>query len=91
MVSLSGLSLPSFWLGLLILMASVSMFGTMPIFNPNPTSWFEAFTIYAVPADGGRLPQRGADHAHHPFLDAGDPAPGLYPHRACQGRLRGLR
>src|SRR3954462_9835233 len=27
-VSLSGLSLPSFWLGLLILMASVSLFGT---------------------------------------------------------------
>ena len=35
-VSLSGLSLPSFWLGLLILMASVALFGTMPIFNPNP-------------------------------------------------------
>src|SRR6201987_2174100 len=35
-LSLSGLSLPSFWLGLLILMASVSLFGTMPIFNPNP-------------------------------------------------------
>ena len=38
-VSLSGLSLPSFWLGLLILMASVAMFGTMPIFNPNPKTW----------------------------------------------------
>ena len=49
-VSLSGLSLPSFWLGLLILMASVSMFGTMPIFNPNPATWAEAFAIYAVPA-----------------------------------------
>ena len=49
-VSLSGLSLPSFWLGLLILMASVAMFGTMPIFNPNPATWTEAFAIYAVPA-----------------------------------------
>ncbi|KJC39065.1 peptide ABC transporter permease [Bradyrhizobium sp. LTSP885] len=49
-VSLSGLSLPSFWLGLLILMASVSLFGTMPIFNPNPKTWLEAITIYAVPA-----------------------------------------
>ena len=49
-VSLSGLSLPSFWLGLLILMASVAMFGTMPIFNPNPKTWTEAFAIYAVPA-----------------------------------------
>src|SRR5215467_7342493 len=33
-ISLSGLSLPSFWLGLLVLMASVSLFGMMPIFNP---------------------------------------------------------
>jgi peptide/nickel transport system permease protein len=49
-ISLSGLSLPSFWLGLLILMASVSMFGAMPIFNPNPKTWTEAFAIYAVPA-----------------------------------------
>src|SRR3954453_11621963 len=49
-VSLIGLSLPSFWLGLLILMASVSLFGTMPIFNPNPRTWTEALAIYCVPA-----------------------------------------
>ena len=49
-VSLSGLSLPSFWLGLLILMASVSLFGTMPIYNPNPKTWTEAIAIYCVPA-----------------------------------------
>ena len=40
-VSLSGLSLPSFWLGLLILMASVAMFGSIPIFNPNPQTFGE--------------------------------------------------
>ena len=50
-VSLSGLSLPSFWLGLLILMASVSLFGTMPIYNPHSgKTWTEAFAIYCVPA-----------------------------------------
>ncbi len=49
-VSLSGLSLPSFWLGLLILMASVSMLGWMPIYNPNPQTWAEAFAIYCIPA-----------------------------------------
>src|SRR6201989_3079484 len=49
-VSLSGLSLASFWLVLLILMASVSLFGTMPIFNPNPKAWTEAIAIYCVPA-----------------------------------------
>ncbi len=31
-------------------MASVSLFGTMPIFNPNPKTWTEAFAIYCVPA-----------------------------------------
>jgi peptide/nickel transport system permease protein len=49
-VSLSGLSLPSFWLGLLILMASVSLFGNIPIFNPNPRTFGEAFAIYCLPA-----------------------------------------
>jgi peptide/nickel transport system permease protein len=49
-VSLSGLSLPSFWLGLLILMASVTLFGSMPLFNPNPKTWTEALAIYCVPA-----------------------------------------
>ena len=49
-VSLSGLSLPSFWLALLILMASVAMFGEIPIFNPNPQSFGEAVATYCVPA-----------------------------------------
>src|ERR1700755_3624661 len=45
-VSLSGLSLPSFWLGLLILMAAVAVFGNMPIFNPTPKTWGELFATY---------------------------------------------
>jgi peptide/nickel transport system permease protein len=49
-VSLSGLSLPSFWLGLLILTASVSLFDVMPIFNPNPKTFLEAFANYCIPA-----------------------------------------
>src|SRR6202790_2259241 len=49
-VVLSGLSVPSFWLGLLILMASIALFGSMPIFNPNPKTWTEAFAIYCIPA-----------------------------------------
>src|SRR6202451_1809304 len=48
--SLSVLSLPAFWLGLLVLMASVALFGTMPIFNPNPKTWTEAIAIYCIPA-----------------------------------------
>src|ERR1700726_2606245 len=49
-LSLSGLSLPSFWLGLLVLMASVSLFGTMPIFNPNPQTFGEYFSTYSLPS-----------------------------------------
>jgi peptide/nickel transport system permease protein len=49
-VSLSGLSLPSFWLGLLILMASVSLFGSIPIFNPDPRTFGEMFSTYVLPS-----------------------------------------
>src|SRR5438552_11725582 len=49
-VSLSGLSLPSFWLGLLILMAGVAVFGTIPIFNPNPKTFGEMFSTYCLPS-----------------------------------------
>jgi peptide/nickel transport system permease protein len=49
-VSLSGLSLPSFWLGLLILMAGVAMFGSIPIFNPNPKTLGEMFSTYCLPS-----------------------------------------
>ncbi len=49
-ISLSGLSLPSFWLGLLILMASVSLFGSIPIFNPNPKTLGEIFATYCLPS-----------------------------------------
>jgi peptide/nickel transport system permease protein len=49
-VSLSGLSLPSFWLGLLILMGSVAMFGSIPIFNPDPKTFGEMFATYVLPS-----------------------------------------
>ena len=50
LLSLSGLSLPSFWLGLLILMAFVTWTGTMPIYTDRPTSLGHLVLIYAVPA-----------------------------------------
>jgi peptide/nickel transport system permease protein len=49
-ISLSGLSLPSFWLGLLILMASVALFGSIPIFNPDPKTFGEMFSTYCLPS-----------------------------------------
>jgi peptide/nickel transport system permease protein len=49
-VSLSGLSLPSFWLGLLILMAFVSWFGTIPIYTTTPIGFWDTVLLYSVPA-----------------------------------------
>jgi peptide/nickel transport system permease protein len=49
-ISLSGLSLPSFWLGLLILMAFVSWFGTIPIYNEPPDNLWDELLLYSIPA-----------------------------------------
>ena len=49
-VSLSGLSLPSFWLGLLILMAFVRYFGVIPIYTDPPATFWDALLLYSVPA-----------------------------------------
>jgi peptide/nickel transport system permease protein len=49
-VSLSGLSMPAFWLGLLILMAFVKYFGTIPIYTDTPAGFWSALWLYSVPA-----------------------------------------
>ena len=49
-LSLTGLSMPSFWLGLLILMAFVAYTGTMPIYTAQPRSFWDEVLLYAIPA-----------------------------------------
>ena len=49
-ISLSGLSMPAFWLGLLILMAFVRWFGTIPIYTEAPATWWDEIVLFAVPA-----------------------------------------
>jgi peptide/nickel transport system permease protein len=49
-ISLSGLSLPSFWLGLLILMACVHWFGWIPIYGGNFSSVWEELALLSIPA-----------------------------------------
>jgi peptide/nickel transport system permease protein len=49
-ISLSGLSMPAFWLGLLILMAFVQFFGTIPIYSSEPTGFWNTLLMYSVPA-----------------------------------------
>ena len=49
-VSLSGLSLPSFWLALLILMALRALLGEIPIYTDTPeTAWDEFLLLHASP------------------------------------------
>ena len=49
-LSLTGLSMPSFWLGLMILMAFVSLTGTLPIYSAAPKSVIDSLIMYSVPA-----------------------------------------
>ena len=49
-ISLSGLSMPAFWLGLLILMVFVAQFGTIPIYSDEPQSFGGVLLMYSVPA-----------------------------------------
>jgi peptide/nickel transport system permease protein len=49
-LSLSGLSLPSFWLGLLILMAFVQFWGWIPIYRSDTGSIWEEIALLSIPA-----------------------------------------
>jgi peptide/nickel transport system permease protein len=49
-VSLSGLSMPAFWLGLLILMAFVASFDSIPIYTEPPQGFWNTLWLYSVPA-----------------------------------------
>jgi peptide/nickel transport system permease protein len=50
LVSLSGLSMPAFWLGLLLLMAFVATTGMIPIYSQAPKSFWDSLLMYSVPA-----------------------------------------
>jgi len=50
LVSLSGLSMPAFWLGLLILMGFVAATGSLPIYSAAPKTLWESLVMYGVPA-----------------------------------------
>ncbi len=49
-LSLSGLSLPSFWLGLLILMGFVQYLGWIPIYTEKPASLVHELLLLSIPA-----------------------------------------
>ncbi len=49
-LSLSGLSMPAFWLGLLILMAFVAAFGDLPIYTEPPKGFWNELLLLSIPA-----------------------------------------
>jgi peptide/nickel transport system permease protein len=49
-ITLSALSLPSFWCGLLVLMFAVHFFGVIPIYSDEPTSLWHELALLSVPA-----------------------------------------
>ncbi|MDR3531112.1 MAG: ABC transporter permease [Rhodopila sp.] len=49
-ISLAALSMPSFWLGLLVLMGFVNWFGILPIYDKAPATWGAAILMFGVPA-----------------------------------------
>jgi peptide/nickel transport system permease protein len=49
-ISLSGLSMPAFWLGLLILMACVKFFNTIPIYTNPPVGFWNTLWLFSIPA-----------------------------------------
>jgi peptide/nickel transport system permease protein len=49
-ISLGGLSLPSFWLGLLILMGFVQYLGWIPIYTDKPSSVWHELGLLSIPA-----------------------------------------
>ena len=68
--SLSALSLPAFWLGLLVLMGCVAWFGTIPIYSDAPQSFWQGLAMYSVPAAVVGYPQPGLDYAPDALVDA---------------------
>jgi peptide/nickel transport system permease protein len=49
-VSLSGLSMPAFWLGLVILTVCVSVFGTLPTYTDPPRTLWDGLLLLSIPA-----------------------------------------
>jgi peptide/nickel transport system permease protein len=49
-ITLSALSLPSFWCGLLVLMFSVQVFGVIPIYSNEPSGLMHELALLSIPA-----------------------------------------
>ena len=82
-VSLSGLSMPSFWLGLLVLMAFVAAFGTIPIYTDPPKSLMDELLLLSVPAAAVVGPPPVGVPSRAPRPGRGGPAARRIPLGCC--------
>ena len=87
--SIAGLAVPSFWLGMIIILLLLTWFSWIPplTFTPflkDPVG--EPVAAHLARARG-RLPLLGGVDAHDALLDPRGAAGGLHPHRAREGRL----
>ena len=88
-VALSGLSIPNFWLGIMLIMLVSVRWQLLPASGyvpPTEDLWLNIKTMI-MPAIRARHRARRQPDAPHPQRDAGRPALRLYPHghapRAC--------
>jgi len=49
-ISLSGLSMPSFWLGLLIILGMIAYLNVSPIYVAAPVTWVDHLRLFGIPA-----------------------------------------
>ena len=85
--SIAGLAMPSFWLGIVLILVLLIVFKWLPpmVYTPfwvNPVA--EPGPAHLAGARG-RLSLLGGGHPHDPLGDARGAARGLHPHRARQG------
>ena len=86
MVAMLGISIPNFFLGLLMIIFFAVQLGWLPTggyiaFTDDPVGWLRTSTM---PAISLALLQVGPACAHHALHDAGGAAAGLHPHGARQ-------
>ena len=86
--ALIGVSLPNFWLGLMLIVLFSVHLGWLPdrrLRAAGTTSFVGWLRTATMPAVSLALLQIGPARAHHPLDHARGAAPGLHPHRARQG------
>ncbi len=49
-ISLSGLSMPAFWLGLLVILGMISYWHLSPIYVDAPVTWTDHLRLFGIPA-----------------------------------------